>query len=256
MLPILIKIGPVTISTYGLLVALGFLLALTWVVYDAKREGLNSEAIVDLSFYLALGGVIGARIFYLFIAWDIYRTDILGIVKFWEGGLVFYGGLAGGVLVFVFFTRYKSLPFWETADIFAPGLALAQSVGRLGCLAAGCCYGLPSSLPWAITFTNPDSLASPLGVPLHPTQLYAALSLFVLFVFLLFLKKRRAFAGQIFFTYTLLHGLIRFILEYFRGDFRGAGPFSMLTSTQTFALLIIIISPVMMIFLYWNHRSG
>ncbi len=253
MFPVLVRIGPLTISSYGVLVALGFVLALAWVAYDSKREGLKTEAIVNLSFYLALGGIIGARIFYLIIAWDYYRSNILGIFKFWEGGLVFYGGLIGGVLVFIFYTRRKGLPFWKTADLFAPAMALAQGVGRIGCFAAGCCYGRPSSLPCAVTFTNPESLA-PLGVPLHPTQLYSSLSLFLLFIFLFFLKRRRVFDGQIFFTYTLLHGLIRFVIEYFRADFRGAGPFGLLSTTQMVAILIVIISPIMMVYLYRNRR--
>ncbi|MBW1710663.1 MAG: prolipoprotein diacylglyceryl transferase [Deltaproteobacteria bacterium] len=256
MFPVLLELGPLTVSSYGVLAALGFLLALIWVVYDAKKDGLNSDTIADLAFYLALGGVIGSRIFFLIISWDYYRNNILDILKFWEGGLVFYGGLITAVFIFIIYTLVKSLPLWKAADIFAPGIALAQGVGRLGCLAAGCCYGKPSNLPWAITFTHPNSLASPLGEALHPTQLYAALSLFVLFLFLVLLKRRRVFAGQIFLSYTLLHALIRFVIEFFRGDFRGAGPFGILTSTQTVALLIVIISPIMMIYLYRHRQSG
>ncbi|MBW2062079.1 MAG: prolipoprotein diacylglyceryl transferase [Deltaproteobacteria bacterium] len=255
MFPILLKIGPVAISSYGILAALGFILGLIWVVRQAKKDGLSSEAIADLSFYLALSGVIGARIFYLLISWDSYASSFLDIFKIWQGGLVFYGGLATAVVVFIIYTRRKGMPLWETADLFAPGLALAQGVGRLGCFAAGCCYGRPSNLPWAVTFSHPQSLAFPQGVPLHPAQLYSAFSLFGLFGLLILLKKRRVFAGQIFFTYALLHGLIRFVLEYFRSDFRGAGPFGILTSTQAAALLIVIISPIMLVYLYQKHRA-
>ena len=114
------------------------------------------------------------------LAWDYYRDHLLDIFKLWQGGLVFYGGLVLGIVVSIVFLRLRRMPVWETGDIIAPGLALGQAVGRIGCLAAGCCYGEPTTLPWAVTFTHPACLA-PLDQPLHPTQAYSSLSLFAIF---------------------------------------------------------------------------
>jgi phosphatidylglycerol:prolipoprotein diacylglycerol transferase len=250
MSPTLFTIGPFSLPAYGLLAALGVALGTGWTLREAQRAGVETEKILDLAFLLILSGVIGARVFHIIISWDYYRQDILSVLKFWTGGLVFYGGLLTAVLVYIVYIRVKKLPFWKTADLFAPGLALGQGIGRLGCLAAGCCYGRPVELPWSVTFTHPESLAYPLGVPLHPTQLYSSFSLFALFGFLVLFRKRKAFDGQIFLAYAALHGLIRMFLEYFRADFRGSGPFGFLTLTQTISLSMIIICPLVMFYLY------
>jgi len=253
MFPTLLTIGPFSLPAYGLLAALGVALGTGWTLHEAKRSGVESETILDLAFLLILSGILGARIFHIIISWDYYRQDILSVLKFWAGGLVFYGGLLTAVLVYIVYTRVKKLLLWKTADLFAPGLALGQAIGRFGCLMAGCCYGRPAELPWSITFTHPESLAYPLGVPLHPTQAYASLMLFGLFGFLVLFRKRKAFDGQMFLTYTTLHALVRLVLEYFRADFRGSGPFGFLTLTQTISLLILIICPLVMIYLYKKH---
>ncbi|MBW2624507.1 MAG: prolipoprotein diacylglyceryl transferase [Deltaproteobacteria bacterium] len=253
MFPTLLTVGPFSLPTYGLLAALGVALGTVWTLREAKRSGVETEKILDLAFLLILGGIIGARVFHIIISWNYYRQDILSVLKFWTGGLVFYGGLFIAVLVFIVYIRVKELPFWKTADLFAPGLALGQGIGRLGCLAAGCCYGRPVELPWSIIFTHPQSLAYPLGEPLHPTQLYASFLLFGLFGFLVLFRKQKAFDGQIFLTYATLHALIRMVLEYFRADFRGSGPFGFLTLTQTISLSMIILCPLVMFYLYKKH---
>lgn len=250
MFPVLFKIGPLSLPTYGLLAALGVALGTGWILREAKMAGYQTEEILDLAFFLILGGVLGARIFHIVMAWDFYRHDLFSIIKFWAGGLVFYGGLITAALVFIIYTRLKGLAFWKTADLFAPGLALGQGIGRIGCLAAGCCYGRPADLAWSITFTHAQSLAHPLGEPLHPAQIYSVLFLLGLFGLLTLFKNRKAFDGQIFLTYAILHALIRMILEYFRADFRGTGPFGFLTLTQSVSVIIIIVCPLVMLYLY------
>jgi len=255
MFPTLFKIGPLTLHTYGLMVAAGFLLGLFWTSHEARKAGRDVEKIFDLVFYLFIVAMIASRIVYVIMAWENYRHNLLGILKFWEGGLVFYGGLIPAVIAGVLYLRLKKIPVFETGDIIAPGLAVAQAVGRLGCLAAGCCYGRPTDAPWGIVFSNPNCLAQPLGEPLHPTQLYSSLFLFALFGLLVFLRKHKLFAGQVFLTYATLHGVFRLIVEYFRGDFRGATILGLFTITQMAALTLVIVSLILMVYLYLGKKK-
>ncbi|MEW5724816.1 MAG: prolipoprotein diacylglyceryl transferase [Thermodesulfobacteriota bacterium] len=255
MFPVLIQLGPVTLYTYGFLAALGFALAILWSRHAAPRFGLSPRYIQDLCFYLIVSAIIGARLWFVALAWPHYREHPLDILKFWEGGLVFYGGLFAALLVALAYMTLRKKPILDTGDTLAPGLALGQAVGRLGCLAAGCCHGAPSNLPWAITFTDERCLA-PLGTPLHPTQAYASLFLLALFGLLVLLQRRRIFPGQVFWTYGLLHGLFRPWLETWRGDFRGPEVLFGLTSTQIASLALALFSAFMLVFLYARRRDA
>lgn len=193
-----------------------------------------------------ISALAGARILYVFINFNDYRDNLLDIFKIWNGGLVFFGGFIGGALGAIMFLRIKKMDIWKTADVLAPGLALGHSVGRFGCLFAGCCYGKSCTLPIALTFTNPDSLA-PLNTPLHPTQLYMIASNFVLFLILLAIQRRKRFNGMVFLSYIMLYSLFRSIIEFFRGDFRGNFFFDFLSLSQGIGLLISCIALVFMI---------
>ncbi len=218
MYPILLKIGPVTIHTYGFLVASGFLVALWLAVRQAKRTGFPYEKIVDLAFYSLIMAIIGSRVFFIITNWSYFADNLFDIVKIWEGGLVFYGGLIFAVPTAIWYVKRKDLPLWQTADIFAPSVALGHAIGRLGCFASGCCYGKPAEgIPWAVTFTDPNSLAI-IGVPLHPTQLYEAAGEFLNFLILILIRRRQSFNGQLFWMYILNYSVIRFVVEIFRGD--------------------------------------
>src|SRR6185436_16202432 len=170
MFPILLKIGPLTLHTYGLLVAAGIFAGIKVCVREASLDGHPGkevqESIYQMAFYVVLAGILGARIFYVATHWNEYADDLLSILKIWQGGLTFYGGFIGAVLGFCLWNRSK--PFtagWKTvADWIAPSLAFGHALGRLGCLAAGCCYGKVTALPWAVTFTDPECLA-PRGIP-------------------------------------------------------------------------------------------
>jgi phosphatidylglycerol:prolipoprotein diacylglycerol transferase len=148
--------------------------------------------------------------------------EIFSLVR---AGGVFYGGLIAAVVVALTLVRRYGLPMWTTADLFAPGIALGHVIGRFGCLLAGCCYGRPTSLPWAVTFTNPVAAANvgtPLGIALHPTQLYDAGAELVILIVLLMTERRGSrFAGRTFWLYILLYAISRFIIEFYRGDERG-----------------------------------
>jgi len=216
--PILIRLGPLTIHTYGFLIAVGFLVGLWVAALQAKREGVPSDRIIDLGFYILLAAIIGSRLFFILVNLDHYMGNPADIFKIWEGGLVFYGGVLLAVPTAVWYVKKNAMGIWNTADIFAPSIAIGHVFGRLGCFAAGCCYGKTAqSLPWGIIFTDPDCLA-PTNVSLHPTQLYEAAGEFVNFLILITLRRYKTFNGQLFMAYLLLYSVLRFIVEVFRGD--------------------------------------
>ena len=218
MFPVLFKIGPLTIHTYGFLIATAFLVALTLAVREAKKKGIPHESIVDIGFYALIAGILGSRLFFIATNWQHFSEHLLDVVKIWEGGLVFYGGVLFAVPTVIWYARQKSLPLWQTADIWAPSIAIGHAIGRLGCFCAGCCYGKPAEgLPWSVTFTNPESLAI-IGTPLHPTQLYESALEFLNFLILISLRRHRPFNGQLFLMYILNYSIIRSIVEIFRGD--------------------------------------
>lgn len=216
--PILFRFGPLTIHTYGFLVAVGFLLGLGLAARQARKEGILPNKIVDLGFYILLAAIIGSRLFFILINYNYYIKNPLAIFKIWEGGLVFYGGVLFALPTAVWYIKKNNFDLWNTADIFAPSLAIGHAIGRLGCFSAGCCYGKPApGLPWAVTFSDPESLAQ-IGIPLHPTQLYESAGEFINFLILITLRKHQSFKGQLFWTYLLLYSVLRFIVEFFRGD--------------------------------------
>ncbi len=246
MYPVLIKIGPLTIHTYGVLVAAGFLLGLALAVRQAKKQGISSDKIVDIGFYMLVAAIVGSRLLFVIINAGVYLKNPLAIFKIWEGGLVFYGGLILAIPTAIWYMKKNGLDLWDTADTFAPSLAIGHAVGRLGCFSAGCCYGKPSEgLPWAVTFLDPESLAR-IGIPLHPTQLYESMGEFTNFLILITLRKHQSFKGQLLLTYIMLYSMLRFVVEFFRGDeYRGfiIGVFSI---SQGLSVLMFAISIIAM----------
>lgn len=218
--PILFKIGPVTLYSYGALVATGFIVALLVALNQAKKQNISKENILDIGFYILISAIVGSRLLFVPMDYEHYLKNPLDIFKIWEGGLVYYGGLLFAIPAVIIYCRKKVLSLWGIADIFAPSIAIGHAIGRLGCFSAGCCYGKPSDLPWAVTFTDPYSFAIR-GIPLHPTQLYEAIGEFSIFIFLILWRKRKSFDGELFGLYVLLYSFIRFINEFFRGDPRG-----------------------------------
>jgi len=215
--PDLFSIGGLTVHTYGVLIATGFLAGIFLGMREARRVGIPPERVMDLGVYILAAAIIGSRLLQVAINHDYYMENPIEVFKVWKGGLVFYGGFIGALLLSVWYLRRHSLPIWVMGDILAPSIALGQAIGRLGCFSAGCCYGCPTDLPWAVTFTEPKSLAV-LGVPLHPSQLYESLATFILFIGLYAFRKRTSFDGQLFWTYVLGYSVIRFGLEFLRGD--------------------------------------
>ena len=151
--------------------------------------------------------------------------------------------------------RRHRLPLWSIGDLFAPAVAISQGIGRLGCLMAGCCYGKPSHMPWSIVFNNPQSLA-PLHVPLHPTQIYASLSGFIIFFILLLIRQKKKFEGQVFLWFVILHSTSRLIVERFRGDDRGTITGTALSITQVVTLVLLVAGVVFLVILSSKHQKG
>ncbi len=246
--PILFKIGPITVYSYGFFIASAFLLALGYVMREGKKIGLDPKMVSDFGFYLIVMGIVGARALYVIMNYKYFLAHPVESFMIWKGGLVFSGGAILGVAWAIFYLKKRGEDIWIWADLIAPGVALGQFIGRFGCLMAGCCYGRYCSLPWAITFKDPNSLA-PINIPLHPTQIYHSLAGLVTFFILCILKSKINIKGIIFGIFLMLFGFFRFLIEFYRGDFRPMlGIFSY---TQWMALFLICVG-LMIVFLRYN----
>ncbi|MDR2191907.1 MAG: prolipoprotein diacylglyceryl transferase [Endomicrobium sp.] len=223
MRPILFQFFSIKLYSYGLLAALAFLAAFFYISRNVKKSKpalIEQDALQNLFFYCAIAAIVGARAFYVLTNLDAFLFAPLDVFKIWEGGLVYYGGLVCAVAFAVFYLKKYKIPALKFSDIIAPALALGHSIGRLGCLFAGCCYGKPSNVFWGITFTNSDTLAIK-GVSLHPTQLYEAFFNFLIFAVLHLYNKKTHKNGKTAGFYLILYSCMRFIIEFFRGDERG-----------------------------------
>ena len=254
MYPELFSIGPITIYSYGVLLAASYLLGLWLAMRRAKRWGLDPTRVLDLGIYIIIAALIGAKLLLLVVDFNQFSSSPQDLLSLARSGGVFYGGLILAVVVAFWYIARHQLPFWTTCDVFAPGIALGHVTGRLGCLAAGCCYGKPADVPWAITFTNPLAAANvgtPLGIPLHPTQIYEAGAELLILGFLLATERRgRYFAGRTFWSYMLLYAISRYIVEIYRGDPRGE-IFGMSTSQ----FISLVLAPLSIAMLVWLSRS-
>lgn len=225
------------IPLYGLMTALGYFSAIMYCVKHKERLNISKEALLDILFYLILGALIGGKIFFIFLNWHSFETSSL--IEKLRYGFVFYGGLLGASATGFWTIKKYKLPFFKTADFFAPALALGHSIGRLGCFFAGCCYGKVAPEGLGVHYTNPDSLV-PLhlhGIPLYPVQLIEAVLVFVLFLVLNRLSKKKHLTGTITAVYVLGYAVIRFFTEFMRADDRGAFVFGM-SPSQIIALLL------------------
>src|SRR3954471_18795832 len=255
--PVLFDFGGFTIYSYGVLLAAAYLLGLQFALIRARARGLDGQRVMDLGIWIIISALLGAKLLLLIVERDQFLGNPRNMLDLLRSGGVFYGGLIAAVVVALLYLRRHKLPLWTTTDVFAPGIALGHVVGRLGCLLAGCCFGRPTTVPWAISFHDPNAFANagtPLGVPLHPTQLYEAGTEAIILIMLLMLERRgRAFPGRTFWTYMLLYGLSRFAIEFFRGDNRGM-VFGAVSTSQFVSLIIVPLAIVMLVIL--GRRVG
>jgi phosphatidylglycerol:prolipoprotein diacylglycerol transferase len=257
MLPKLIQFGSFYLPTYGVLVATAFLVALWMTSRLAKDAGMNPETVVNLGVYCALAGIVGAKV--LMIALDpAFRANPMEIFSLstLQSAGIFYGGLIAALVMAYFYMKRTSLPVLATADLFAPGLALGHGIGRLGCFAAGCCWGKPTNLPWAVVFRNPDAAAVgvPLGVPLHPTQLYESFSEFIICIVLFFSARRSHRPGSILGGYLALYGTVRFLVEFLR-EHDESNPSGLQISLEQWVSLALVAAGLSLIFLHRERKA-
>jgi phosphatidylglycerol---prolipoprotein diacylglyceryl transferase len=252
MFPNLFSYGSFRIYTYGFFLAMAFLISMYVAGREAKRRGGSPEQIYDLSFYSIVAAIIGSRIMDVILKWDYFSAHPLEIFMMWKGGLAFQGGLILGLLIMILYIHRHQMALWTTLDIMAFATPLGQFIGRLGCFMAGCCFGRECHQPWAVTFNHPDTLA-PMGVPVHPTQLYESFLSLGVFFFLMWLRHRQKFPGQIIGIYLLSAGAVRFFVEFFRGDERGPVLWLGMPSTQVVALGLILGATL---FLVWRSQAA
>jgi len=230
--PILLQLGPLVLRSYGLMMALGFAFGIALSLMLSRKEGRSDEVVLDLSVWIMVGAIVGARLFYVLVMPESYVAHPWQILAVWQGGLVYYGGLIGAGLSAYFWLRKHRQPVWAVADCLAPGLALGQAFGRLGCYLNGCCYGRVDQEHGVIFPALEDHL------PHLPTQLYEAGFVLLLALFLLWFKAKRTYAGQVFWLYVFLYCLGRFAIEWLRGDAeRGTLISSALSPAQWISLL-------------------
>jgi phosphatidylglycerol:prolipoprotein diacylglycerol transferase len=244
--PQLFHIGKFFLPTYGLLVSTGVLVGLWISVRNSGKQGINQDDAWNLGVLVVLCGIIGAKILYIVNDWGYYSThpgDIFSWSTLQAGG-VFSGGLIGASVAAAWYMRQHRMPALATWDAFAPGLALGHAIGRVGCFAAGCCYGKPTHHFWGVTFTNPIANLNsytPLGIPLEPTQLFEAAVELANFFILMWLFKRKKFDGQVLAAYFILYGVARYFLEFIRDDpGRGEVFGGVMTGTQLISIGLVI----------------
>ena len=221
MFPKLFSIGKFFLPTYGVLTALAFLAALWIIVRLGRRTGLNSERMTNLGIYCAIAGMAGAKLAMFLFDWRDYAAHPSEIFAFstLQAAGVFQGGLALAIVVAWWYTRHFHMPGLLVSDAFAPGIAIGHAIGRLGCFAAGCCWGARTNLPWAVTFTNPEAntrFGTPIGVPLHPTQLYECAAELFVFGFLYWRFRKPHRPGEIIGLYLVVSSILRFLIEFVR----------------------------------------
>ncbi len=240
MYPILLQIGHFELRSYGIIVALSFLAGLWLSTKEAARKGLDPSLIYDFALYALLGGIVGARIYFILFSDPVYYLkNPWEIFAVWRGGIGVIGALAGGFIAAVWYCRKKRIPLLRFADTLAPAVALGQTLGQFACLANGDSYGRQTDLPWAITYTDPRSLA-PLNVPLHPIEIYEMGAYYLVFLVVWTTRKRFKVEGFSFLTYLAAYGVARFLVEFFRGHpaiFTGGIP-----AAQVFSAALIFVS--------------
>ena len=249
--PTLLELGPFTVYTYGVLLAAAYLLGLQLAIARGRARGLDQARVLDLGIYIIISALVGAKLLLVLTDFRSFLASPRSLLELARSGGVFYGGLILAVVVALWYIRRIGLPLWTTCDVFAPGIALGHVIGRMGCFFAGCCYGRPTSVPWAITFDDPlaaGNVGTPLHVPLHPTQLYEAGAEALILIFLLATESRgRRFPGRTFWLYMLLYAVSRYIIEMFRGDPRGS--VLMFSTSQFISLILAPLAIIMLLYL-------
>jgi phosphatidylglycerol:prolipoprotein diacylglycerol transferase len=245
MVPKILVLGPITIHTYGLLLAAAFIAGIWVTSRNAKKAGMDSDSIWNMGLVVIFSALVGSKLILFFSDYSYYSQNLreLFSLSTLRSTGVYYGGLLLSLGSAIWYVRKKQLPAWALADLAAPGIALGQAISRIGCLSAGCCYGKTTSMPWGIKFTSLyayDNVGVPLNIPLHPTQVYESAGVFCLFLFLMWRLFRRHLPGQILLEYLSLYALLRFAIEFYRDDPRSFMFHGLLSTSQFIAFLTFL----------------
>ena len=240
MYPVFLQLGNFELRSYGVIVALSFLVGLWLSSKEAERKGLDPKLIQDFAVYALFGGIVGARIYFILFSEPAYFLQHpWEIVAVWHGGIGVIGSLLGGTVVALWYCRKKQISFLKLGDTLVPGIALGQTIGQFACLFNGDSYGRPTGLPWAITYTDPRSLA-PLNIPLHPIEIYEMAAYFLVFLVVWNMRKKYRADGFAFLAYLSAYGVARFFVEFFRGT---PAIFALgIPAAQVFAAAVTLIS--------------
>jgi phosphatidylglycerol:prolipoprotein diacylglycerol transferase len=246
--PRLITTPYFVLHTFGVFLAAAYLAAIWWLYRGIKREGLDAEQTAGFGLWLVIGAILGAKALMIVRMIPDYLArpgDLFSFSTLQSAG-DFYGGFIGALIAaWAFFALHPAIPRWLIADLCGPAIALGQAIGRIGCFMAGDDYGRPTNLPWAVVFHDPEATdigGTPLGIPLHPVQIYESLVCMALFLFLVWLARRKRFDGQIILAYSILYAVARFLLEYLRGDAdRGFVIEGLLSTSQFIAVVVFVI---------------
>lgn len=239
MYPELFTIFGITVYSYGLLVAIGFFAGMTYITKYSDNISVKKDQMYDFLFYLIVVSIIGARLLYVLVNVDSFIQHPLDVIKVWQGGLVFYGGFIAAVLYALIYCKYKKINIKRLADVFAPALALGHSFGRIGCLLSGCCYGKETHC--FISVNNR-----------YPTQIFEAVGNLIIFFILHKLYKKSHKDGHVFLLYLIFYSVLRFSIEFFRGDDRGSF-FLGLSPAQNISIVILLVAVVL---LFKNKKLG
>ena len=257
--PKLFELGPVALHTYGLFLAVAFVAGIWITSRNARRSGVSADAVWNLGLVVLCATLVGAKLLMVIADFSFYAAnprEIFSLSTLRSGG-VFYGGLLLALGVAAWYMRKRRIPAWLTADCAAPGIAIGQAIGRIGCLMAGCCYGAHTDVPWAIRFTSDyaaENMGTPLNIPVHPTQIYESTGTLLLFGFLMWRLSQRHVNGQIILEYLGIYAVLRFVIEFFRADNRG-DVFNGILSTSQF-IAVISFAAAVFFHIYLRRRGG
>lgn len=241
--------GPVPVRAWGTMLMLGFIAGMLWAMWDTRDDDeISADMLVDVTLAILIGAVIGARLLAVALNWGDFARSPVQILKVWEGGLSFHGGLIGGIVGAWLYSSRREVSFLRIADLLAPSIAIGYGLTRVGCFLNGCCHGIPSDLPWAIAMPHIAENGGAL-VPRHPAQLYAAGASMAIFGLLLLLRRLLRRPGHLFLSYLILYSAGRFVVEFFR---RGASaepfaPIPSLTVAQFASICIALLAGALMV---------
>ncbi len=233
MYPVLFNLGKYPVYSWGLSLALAFVVGTLYAAFTGKKKGVHPDHIIDLALIACITSIVGARLLHVLLNLRSYIDYPASILQMRDGGLSYFGGLAAGVLGGWIYVKVKKLPVGKIADIAAPAVAIGYAIVRVGCLLNGCCYGEPSGVPWAIAGGHDELLR-------HPAQIYSALYSLIIFGLLWMVEARKKFEGQVIWAYIGFYSVARFIVEFFRAGVRDY--FAPLTATQVLCIALAVLA--------------